>query len=231
MKPRFKSIGILIAAFLTILFSFDFLSINSSAKALIESEGLKFIEQENGDMVLYTGWTKKSDKRFYYKNGKMIKNKWLTSKGVRKYYLTDDGSAATGKVTISGTEYEFDDKGRLVLDKWNVKMETTDVSETGLTLVVTISDDSFKGEYTYGVPYTIEKYSENIWQPLTVINDDISWVDIELMFDVGINKYTYRWEDLYGQLPKGRYRICKEIRKYTGGECEDKVYYAYFTIA
>lgn len=138
---------------------------------------------------------------------------------------------ATGKVTICGTEYEFNSKGKLVQDKWDIKTEAVDVSETGLTLITTISDDSYKGEYTYGVPYTIEKYSENIWQPLTVIKNDIAWVDAELLYDVGMNKNVYDWEKRYGSLPKGRYRICKEIDKYTDNKSETKIYYTYFTIS
>ena len=233
MKTQFKSIGTLFITFLTILLAINLISIDSSAAKLIETDGLKYIEQENGDVKLYTGWTKKSksEKRFYYKNGKMLKNSWLRSKGVRQYYLTSDGSAAIGKVTISGTEYEFDSKGKLVQDKWAIKTEAVDVSETGLTLITTIGDDSYKGEYTYGVPYTIEKYSENIWRPLTLINNDFGWVDAECFFDVGINKHIYQWEDLYGSLPKGRYRICKEIDKYTDNKSETKVYYTYFTIS
>lgn len=206
-------------------------SINLSAATLTENNGLKYIEQENGDIKLYTGWTKKANKRFYYKNGLMLKNKWLTKKGVRQYYLTDDGSTATGKLTISGIEYEFDSKGKLVQDEWNITTEAVDVSEIGLTLITTIGDDSYKGEYTYGVPYTIEKYSENIWQPLTVINKSIAWVDAECLFDVGINKNIYNWEERYGSLPKGKYRICKEIYKYTDNKSETKIYYAYFTIS
>lgn len=205
----------------------------SAAKStLIENDGLIYIENENGNVKLYTGWTKKSKsgKRFYYKNGKMLKSCWLTKKGVRQYYLTSDGSAATGKVTISGTEYEFDSKGKLVQDEWDIKTEATDISSTGLTLVTTISNDSYKGEFSYSSPYTIEKLSENNWKPLTVINE-IDWLDYDEFFDIGINKHIFQWEDLYGQLPKGRYRICKNIYKNTDNKSDSKIYYTYFTIS
>ncbi len=230
MKACLRLFCVPIIAFITTLFTFNFLSINLSAKTLIDSNGLKYIEQENGNTELYTGWTKKSNKRFYYKNGKKLKNKWLTKNGVRQYYLTNDGSAAIGKVTINGTEYEFDSKGKLVQDEWDIKTEAVDVTETGLTLITTIRDDSYKGEFIYGEPYTIEKYSENIWQPLAIINDDLEWTDSASFFDVGINKQTYNWSDLYGKLPKGRYRICKEIDKYSDNKSETKTYYTYFTI-
>lgn len=233
MKIKFISIGTLIAAFLIILTAFNFLSFNASAQTLIESDGLKYTLQENGDMVLYTGWTKKSDKRFYYINGEKLKNKWLVSKGIKKSYLTADGSAATGKVTLFGTEYEFDDKGRLVQDNWNVKIEASDISATDCTFTITINDLSFYGEYTYGRAYTIERYSKNTWQPMPIINDDIEFTEEEIWLDAGVQSERYGWEDLYGKLPKGRYRICKAIGKYSkqySRERENKKYYAYFTI-
>ncbi len=229
MKAYTKSIRISIVAFMTTLFAVNLLSINSSAKTLIDNEGIKYIEQENGDMELYTGWTKKSNKRFYYKNGKKQKNKWLSQKGVRTYYLTDDGSAAVGKVTISGTEYEFDSKGKLVQDEWNIKTETVDVSDNGLTFVITISDDSFKGEFSYSAPYTIEKLYGDEWEPLTVKNE-IDWLDYEEFYKIGVNKHIIQWKNLYGELSEGRYRICKEIYKNTDNKSETKIYYAYFTI-
>lgn len=221
----------LIAVFLTMFFSFKLISVNLTAATLTENEGLKYIEQENGEMKLYTGWAKKtkSDKRFYYKNGKKLKNCWLTKKGDRQYYLTSDGSAATGKLTIFGTEYEFDSKGKLIQDEWNIKTEVTEVSETGLTLVITISDDSFKGEFSYGSPYTVEKLSENEWKPLSVKNE-IIWLDYNEFFEIGLNERIFQWDDLYGKLPEGRYRICKKIYKNTDNNSEVKDYYAYFTI-
>lgn len=94
MKIHFKSISMFITIFLTILLTINLFSINLLAATLTENNGLKYIEQENGDMNLYTGWIRKtrSDKHFYYKNGKLLKNCWLTKKGDRQYYLTSDGS-------------------------------------------------------------------------------------------------------------------------------------------
>ena len=61
----------------------------------------------------YTGWTKKSGEYYYYKNGEMKKNCWLTVNGKRTYYLTSNGSMATGEVVIGETTYVFSDNGKL----------------------------------------------------------------------------------------------------------------------
>lgn len=61
----------------------------------------------------YTGWAKRSDKYFYYKNGLAKKSCWIRI-GKNKYYLKSDGSRAVGKVKINGVTYTFDKNGRLI---------------------------------------------------------------------------------------------------------------------
>lgn len=61
----------------------------------------------------YTGWVKKSGKYYYYKNGEMRTNCWINVKGVKTYYLTEDGSRATGEAIIDGKTYVFSDNGKL----------------------------------------------------------------------------------------------------------------------
>lgn len=241
MKFYFKLIICFIAVVLTVLFAAEFCAVNSSAEkaSLLEKDGLKYIQYENGDVNLYSGWTKRADKRFYYKKGKMLKNCWLNKNGVHQSFLTADGSAAAGRVTISGTEYEFDEKGKLVQDEWNIKTEAANVSPSGLTLIITISGDSKEGEFTYGSYYCIERLSGNNWKEVPYIKTDavIGWTETEYFFDIGENTFKLSWEDMYGKLPKGRYRVCKEIRGYENPDADwrtqkwsEKKYYTYFTI-
>lgn len=241
MKLCFKLMICFFAVALAVLLAAEFCAVNSSAEkaTLLEKDGLKYIQYENGDVKLYSGWTKRADKRFYYKKGKMLKNCWLNKNGVHQAFLTADGSAAAGKVTISGTEYEFDEKGKLIRDEWDIKMEATNVSPSGMTLVITISDDSREGEFTYGAYYFVERLSGNNWEEVPYIKTDavIGWNEIECLFDIGENTFKLGWEDMYGKLPKGRYRVCKIIRGYENPDDDwrtrkwsEKNYYAYFTI-
>lgn len=89
---------------------------SAEAVTLQTDNGIKYISCDNGDTKPYTGWSTMSGKKYYYKNGIMKKSCWLTVGGKRTYFLRKDGSLATGKVTISGREYDFGEDGRLILD-------------------------------------------------------------------------------------------------------------------
>lgn len=64
----------------------------------------------------YTGWSKKSGKYYYYKQGRMLKNCWLTIKGKKTYYLDENGIRAVGEVMIKGEVFTFGDNGKLIAD-------------------------------------------------------------------------------------------------------------------
>ena len=56
------------------------------------------------------GRVKKKGKYYYYKSGKMLKNRWVTVKK-KKYYLGADGAAKTGWYTIGAKTYYFGTTG------------------------------------------------------------------------------------------------------------------------
>lgn len=91
----------------------------------------------------YTGWTKSSEGRRYYRDGVLAQNKWLKATNGNRYYATENGTMATGwlkaeegkgwlgwrcfndrgvmyagKVTINGNEYEFSQEG--VLEQFDI---------------------------------------------------------------------------------------------------------------
>ena len=128
---------------------------NAYASTLAERDGLKYLVSDSGTESLYSGWTKKGGDRYYYNNGVMKKNCWITSKGVRKYFLQADGKAATGKVTIQGVEYEFDESGAIVPDAWGLTLTAKDVTPTGCTVVFTQSGGNPTGELDTGVYFEL----------------------------------------------------------------------------
>ena len=67
------------------------MSVNIYADTLATRDGLKYLVSDSGAESLYSGWTKKGGDSYYYKDGVMKKNCWVTSKGVRKYFLQADG--------------------------------------------------------------------------------------------------------------------------------------------
>ncbi|MCM1333760.1 MAG: hypothetical protein NC084_04605 [Bacteroides sp.] len=62
----------------------------------------------------YTGFTSSDKGRRYWKNGTLVKNKWIRVKGARKYYAGADGYFVTGTATIDGAEYTFAENGAVV---------------------------------------------------------------------------------------------------------------------
>ena len=206
--------------------------LNAYADTLAERDGLKYLVSDSGAESLYSGWTKKGVDRYYYKNGVMKKNCWITSKGVRKYYLQADGKAATGKVTIRGVEYEFDENGVIVPDAWGLTLTAKDVTPTGCTVVFTQSGGNPTGELDTGVNYELEQYKNGEWTAVKTLRDDISWVDAALIIkENDSTEIGAGWSERYGELPAGKYRIGKDVDDWRApGDSDTKMYYAYFEI-
>ena len=208
-------------------------SVNTYADTLATRDGLKYRISDSGkDLGLYTGWTKKGNDRYYYKNGEKKKNCWLTSKGIRKYYLQADGTRATGKVTIQGVEYEFDEKGVVLPDKWGLTLTAKDVTPTGCTVVFTQSGGSPTGELGSSSPFTLERYKNGQWTAVETLLKEFDWTDEGWIINNDTStEFKHVWNDIYGELPAGKYRISKSVNDWRApGDYDEKIYYAYFEI-
>lgn len=245
MKKAFKRTAALIAA---AVMTFT-VPLPAAAASLKNTDGLMYIQEDSGETSLYSGWTKKSGKRYYYKNGVKKKNCWVKSKGERKYYLTKDGSVAVGKVTVSGIEYEFDETGQIVKDDWGITVTAEDVTAEGLKMVFTFerpADDctdsliTSSGNYIAvftGDEYSVERYEGGEWKEVQNKTDGWQWLteDSEMNGHAEF-KFDINWKELYGTLENGRYRVKKKLysneyfdKPYTSFT-HVKYYYAYFDI-
>ena len=95
-----------------------------------------------------------------------------------------------------------------------------------------ITDDGKYMDVFCGEEYTIEKYTSNGWKPLPFIVDEIEWND-EAEVVIGSEKFTrnVKWDNIYGTLENGQYRLCKKIYYNNDeGDWVNKVYYGYFTV-
>ncbi|MGN0578480.1 MAG: hypothetical protein ACI4J4_07660 [Ruminiclostridium sp.] len=55
-------------------------------------KGIRYKISENGECLgKYTGWTKSDKGRRYYKNGKLIRNKWIKTKSGKRFYAGSSG--------------------------------------------------------------------------------------------------------------------------------------------
>ena len=211
------------------------MSANVYADTLTERDGLKYLVSDSGeDKGLYTGWTKKGNDYYYYKNGERKKNCWLISKGVRKYFLKADGTRATGKVTIQGVEYEFDEKGVIVPEEWGLTLTAKDVTPTGCTVVFTQSGGNSVSELGTGSSFIIEQYKKGEWKEVEWLSgaEDIAFSAVGIVLPIDDSReLKCIWNDIYGELSAGKYRIGKDISNYDQSDGhDDKMYYAYFEI-
>ena len=207
--------------------------LSAEASTLTTENGIRYIQYDSGETKPYTGWTTKSGKRYYYKNGIMKKNCWLTVNGRKKYFLTKDGSAAVGKVTVSGVEYDFDDKGQLIPDEWGITLAASEVTPTGMNVEYLWDGTKTSGELQCGESFYLEQYKNGKWERLPVISDDII-AFIAISYSLNENEpfvQTKEWSDIYGSLESGNYRFCTDILDFRrAGDYDSKIYYAYFKI-
>lgn len=230
MKNTFKGLAALLAAATVFTAS----SLSLSAATLKTENGIKYIQQDDGETKLYTGWTKKAGKRYYYKNGIMKKSCWLKYGGKRTYFLKKDGSMATGKVTISGVEYEFSDKGKLIPEEWGVTLTAKDITKSGMTLEILWDGTETGGEIEYGSHFYLEQYKNGKWTavPYKEGTGDVAFTDEAYIVQAGTpSERKIKWDYLYGELKSGKYRYCTPFMNYRApGDYDEKMYYAYFSI-
>lgn len=217
------------------LLAMTFAPVNVFADTLAERDGLKYLISDSGeDLGLYSGWTKKGDDHYYYKDGVRKKNCWLTSNGEKKYFLQADGTRATGKVTVNGVEYEFDSNGVILPDAWGLTLTAKDVTSTGCTLVFTQSGGTPTGKLQSGSYFIMECYTNGEWKEVEQLPQEyaVPWT----MESWGIinndsTEYPGKWSFRYGELPAGKYRIGKNVMDFRKpADYDTKMYYAYFEV-
>lgn len=95
----------------------------------------------------YTGWTKSSKGRRYYKNGVMLKERWNKTKS-GKYYAGQDGYMRTGWARVDGKTCFFDEKGI-----WDEKKYYKEYKPESMKYFLMDFDFSDDIEYEYCINY------------------------------------------------------------------------------
>ena len=109
-----------------------------------------------------------------------------------------------------------------------VKEETRTLK--GATFILRNTTDE---EYSYGQPYTIEKYNNGNWKELeTLTGDPLSWNAIAYTLKNNETKeLNIDWSLGYGELNSGTYRLVKnDLRKSNSAESRTYTIYAEFDI-
>ena len=125
-------------------------------------------------------------------------------------------------------------------NEWTIEMTVSDVTPVGLKGKLTHSGDEI--EALFGNIYVLEKLVEGEWTAVDMLCEPYWHLVAYSIPDNGSYEFEINWEGLYGTLPKGHYRIGKDvevrgtrINEYQGIKriehfIEDKVYYAEFDI-
>ena len=93
----------------------------------------------------------------------------------------------------------------------NVNINISDITATGAT--ITIQDTNINPSI-YGEWYKIEKHIDGKWYTLKTLTDDSYWISIGYTVNESNEvKFEINWEEIYGKLPLGNYRIIKESHK------------------
>ena len=111
MNIKFNAVTAALAA----VTAFSCASVTAFADKLKTVDGVTYRYSDSGEAKgKYTGWAKTSKGRYYYKDGVMLKNCWLSVNGKRAYYLKSNGLMAVGDVEFkNGRTYHFEADGKL----------------------------------------------------------------------------------------------------------------------
>ena len=120
-----------------------------------------------------------------------------------------------------------------VADDWGITLTATDVTPAGLTLVCTQRGGMTEGELGTGNEYSISKNEDGTWVDVAYLPDiTVAWKDI--FYNIPMNdevRWEIKYQFVYGELPKGEYRISKDIVFFPSDtEREEQGYYATFEI-
>ena len=111
-------------------------------------------------------------------------------------------------------------------------LSVKDVIDSGLTLVCTQSDGEVTGDLETGSDYTLKVLENGNWVDVPTIIEEYGWTsEAYLIPKEDSVEFEINWEWLYGKLPAGTYRICKDFMDFRGaGDYDEALFYAEFEI-
>ena len=118
--------------------------------------------------------------------------------------------------------------------EWGITLKATDVTPTGLTIECTQSGGKDVHELSTGSYFVIQKFSGGVWEDIEYLPQEyeVGWTsEAWIIQEEATTSWKVEWDQIYGELPAGEYRIGKKIMNLRETEAFIKGFaYADFTI-
>ena len=118
-------------------------------------------------------------------------------------------------------------------EKWGITLSAENITPVGLTIKCTQSAGEPTGELQTGSWYIIENWTkENGWKEMPYVIEGVGWTSEAWIIPINDTcEWEVNWEWLYGTLPKGKYRIGKQIDDFRdSGNYDTSTYHVEFEI-
>ncbi len=104
-----------------------------------------------------------------------------------------------------------------------VDIEIKDLTSTSMTLII---HDNNPNRISYGSDFYIERYNNGSWDKVKETGENYAFNDMAYYVDEnGILEMNVNWTNMYGDLPKGTYRIVKTVFFDSDIPIDDNDYY------
>lgn len=116
-------------------------------------------------------------------------------------------------------------------DPWGLTLTAGSPSPTGVTLNFIQAGGAPTGRLQYGSKYWLEREDEGDWDPVALLRGAYWTGEAHRIPMDGRATEVVDWTRFYGELPPGRYRICKEVMDLRDtGDYDTRTYYAEFFV-
>lgn len=151
---------------------------------------------------------------------------YLRSESITEYLISDNGMDQSESV-ISHDYFPYED------NQIGVSMSVSEVTPTGCIIKVLQADGNVTGDLQTGQWYELQvKNGDGDWIDATVRATLRGWEDIAYMVKKdGVTELALNWEQDYGYLQDGHYRLAKKVMDYRSpGDYDEYEVYAEFDI-
>ncbi|MBR5617540.1 MAG: hypothetical protein IKW50_05085 [Oscillospiraceae bacterium] len=116
-------------------------------------------------------------------------------------------------------------------NSWGLSIEPEYISRTGAAAIFACSEDITELELTYGDFFSLERFEDGAWKPVEEL-PGFEYTVGDAVYPVAAGYgMVHEWQDRFGQLPDGYYRIGKVVRlEQEDGTAEEQRVYGYFGI-